>query len=310
MKKIIFFLLLVLLNEVSFAQQPYSRYIDYTSEWFEVGVGFVNNDGACTPNQNFGSDKWNFYRRHIIGDTTISGNSYFILQTDRRDSTHCVLGGATFTFNQNPEYHFVREDSTGKIFHYANNTDNILWDFNLQVGDSISGCKIVSVDSVWLGNEPRKRFHCDCVANNFLIEGVGCPEGLYNSFSFCGIGFETNSYLVCYHKQGEIIYIDTTQTCELIPLINTIDDNKEVGSFEVYPNPNNGVFKVTGITNSSNPIQLKLFSSFGKLIYSSSPFSIVNKTYTDISVNNLATGIYIVQLIVDNKPYYKKLIIE
>lgn len=307
MKKYFGILILIVFCKVALAQQPYSRYIDYTSEWYEVRVGFVSNDGACAPNQNFGSEKWNLYRRHIIGDTTISGNNYFILQTDRRDSTRCVLGGSIFTFNQNPEYHFIREDSSGKVFHFVNNTDNLLWDFNLQIGDSIPACKIVSVDSVWLGNEPRKRFHCDCAANNFLIEGVGCPEGLYKTFSLCSIGIETNSYLVCYHKQGSMIQVDTTQICEITPFVSDIE-TQVIKNFAVYPNPNKGIFRITAETNSSSIVHFKLFSAIGELVYSSTIEPVANRILIDVSVSNMPTGVNIAHLVVGNTVLYYRLI--
>jgi hypothetical protein len=81
-------------------------------------------------------------------------------------------------------------------------------------------------------------------------------------------------------------------------------------SFNIYWNPNNGTFKVSAEISTLNVFELKLFSAIGQLVYSSTIQAVANKIGKEFSIGNSAASVYIIQLSVDKKPYYKKLIIE
>jgi len=81
-------------------------------------------------------------------------------------------------------------------------------------------------------------------------------------------------------------------------------------NISIYPNPNNGTFRVSAEINTTNSVELKLFSAIGQLVYSSTIQPVANKIEKEISIGNSAAGVYIIQLVVDKKPLYKKLIIE
>lgn len=98
-------------------------------------------------------------------------------------------------------------------------------------------------------------------------------------------------------------YINVTQTVG-------IDNLNFSESINIYPNPNSGTFRVSAKINTTNSVELKLFSAMGQLVNSSTIQPIANKIEKEISLINSAAGVYIIQLSVDKKPYYKKLIIE
>ena len=105
---------------------------------------------------------------------------------------------------------------------------------------------------------------------------------------------------------------NTVTKTNYINVIGTvgIDNLATSENINIYPNPNNGTFRVSAEINTSNTVELKLFSAIGQLIYSSKIQPIANKIDKEISLGNSAAGVYIIQLLVDKKPYYKKLIIE
>jgi PKD repeat protein len=105
---------------------------------------------------------------------------------------------------------------------------------------------------------------------------------------------------------------DTITKTNYINVIGTVGiDNLATSEIiNIYPNPNKGTFNISAEINTSNIVELKLFSAIGQLIYSSKIQPVANKIDKEISVNNLAASVYIIQLVIDKKPLYKKLIIE
>jgi len=78
----------------------------------------------------------------------------------------------------------------------------------------------------------------------------------------------------------------------------------------IYPNPNKGTFKITADVFTDKPIQLKLFTALGQIVYTSEILPVANKLDESIFITGLSVGVYHLQLMVDSKPYYKKLMIE
>ncbi len=105
---------------------------------------------------------------------------------------------------------------------------------------------------------------------------------------------------------------NTVTKTNYINVIGTvgIDNLAFSESINIYPNPNNGTFNVTAKINTANSVGLKLFSAIGQLVYNSTIDPVANKIDKEISVSNIAAGVYIIQLVVDKKPLYKKLVIE
>lgn len=78
--------------------------------------------------------------------------------------------------------------------------------------------------------------------------------------------------------------------------VNISDENK----FSIYPNPNNGIFTITG----SETYDISVVDISGRLVYSQPKNG--NKTIVDIS--HLQQGIYIVQLLRDNEVYSYRIV--
>lgn len=94
----------------------------------------------------------------------------------------------------------------------------------------------------------------------------------------------------------------------VISTIKTIDCNQNdlIGSYDIIPNPNNGVFKLTSNT-SSKPILVSIYNSLGKLIYQNNQFD-DGEIFVDIS--HLDKGLYLLKIRTNDFEVVKKVIIN
>ena len=74
----------------------------------------------------------------------------------------------------------------------------------------------------------------------------------------------------------------------------------QVDAIELYPNPTNGIFNLTGISNLD--VDVKIFSVTGKLVLNEKPMN------DKVDVSSLSKGIYFVEIKWNNQSILKKLI--
>lgn len=86
--------------------------------------------------------------------------------------------------------------------------------------------------------------------------------------------------------------------------LQTRGDLKNI-SFSVYPNPAKGSLKIS-VATRSNACQLRISNALGENVYS----QIVAQAYEEINIENFPRGIYIVEIIADDKSFTKKIIVE
>lgn len=79
--------------------------------------------------------------------------------------------------------------------------------------------------------------------------------------------------------------------------------------FNIYPNPNNGNFKVSFNSNSSNEIKVVLHDIRGREIFNQS-YQNAGLFNQDIQLNNVQSGIYIVSVLDGDRKEVRKIVIE
>jgi hypothetical protein len=134
----------------------------------------------------------------------------------------------------------IRQDITNKkVFGIDGNTlqEVLLYDFDLNVGDTIrfrplvqcdSISIVTSIDSVWVGSSYRKRYNLNL--NVSLIEGIGSTSGLVESNCFEGAN------LLCYYtNNSDTVFSDDTSPWLCKP--NAIEELDQLIDITVYPNP-------------------------------------------------------------------------
>lgn len=244
------------------------------------------------------------YKQYINGDTTINGYLYHQIHE---------IGVAKFDTSAFTPYSYgfiggYRENASHQIFCYdiATNTEMMLYDFNVVVGDSVMcyygtcyGMFVSSIDSVFDGINYRRRFIVQDTtwgcSNCFhsMIEGIGSMNGLFSGF---GHPFEGYNELYCFAQNGIVRYInDTTQSCNLITSLheNTASENVAV---TISPNPFSN--KLNFSSNNKNNSEIIIYDIVSRKI-------LQQKFITSISLNTeqLAKGIYLYEVKFGNGLY-------
>ncbi|MEQ8909500.1 MAG: hypothetical protein RIC95_09935 [Vicingaceae bacterium] len=182
MKKLLLILSIIISTSTAFAQTNlYHSFPDSNVVWnfnlqhYCFSIGGANEDYSIT----------------ITGDTMISNQTYQKVETPYVQSN--VSGNCNvYTSGYKGA---IREDIGAKKVYFMppnQNVEELLYDFSLQVGDSLKGYleggqnpTIVAIDSVLVGNSYRKRWMID--TNKFyptyIIEGIGSTFGLLHQIT-------------------------------------------------------------------------------------------------------------------------------
>ena len=92
--------------------------------------------------------------------------------------------------------------------------------------------------------------------------------------------------------------------------IQGIDELLVNGDVTVYPNPSNGEFTVDMELITSSQVSFRVENLVGAVIYESNPIT-VNGLHTEkISLNNVPTGVYFVNILAGNNQLVKKIIVK
>ncbi len=70
-------------------------------------------------------------------------------------------------------------------------------------------------------------------------------------------------------------------------------------TLQLYPNPNDGQFTVTGITQTDAPLDITIFNHQGKTMYQGQAIPERSKFKKEIDLRGVASGVYILQIIQD-----------
>lgn len=189
------------------AQSPYSHHLDHSCIWYKEMQGA---DGINA-----------YYTRlteYVDGDTVIEGRGYFKLYHVRWDSTvHIMFPQPPTITADGPNWSgTLREDSLNRFWEWRSwlNEDALLNDFNLIVGDTFPqyACTIDSIAFTYFNGNTLKKFY-----SIWNTPGDGVIEGVGNAALPCGFGIESNSWVVCFGKQGLTLQVDSAFDCSVWP---------------------------------------------------------------------------------------------
>lgn len=243
--------------------------------------------GAC--------DSWCSYTASTAGDTTISANTYKIVDNS-------YLGQI-----------FLREDTTqGKVWYYdeTDNNEYLLMDLNLVVGDTFgifnnsnAQMEYFPVDSVYYFNNKKHirlvNFTDGCFYSDIqvtFIEGVGTNTGLsYESQLYkitgiiCYTRNTTTSHLYDNPYYPTYFPVDSCEYC--------VTSTKELSTktkYTIFPNP---FIHEINISSDEYLIEYELYDVLGKLIRTEK----TNEYLYSIDTRDLEAGVYI--LVLKHKNY-------
>ena len=283
MKKLLF--LLTILLTMSSMAQTYYPFPDSNAQWnihmLQMGWPPVEEN----------------YSIIISGDTLINGLLYQKLSI------------------VNPVWYkgAIRQDSINRkvfIIPPAALTEELLYDFTMQVGDTVQGYietyhardVVESIDTVLVGNNYRKRWKINSGYNIYFIEGVGSTYGLVEPSP--GTIVDAPDFSIsCFRQNNITIYPDTVSSCELITSVKPVEAQND--QLKMYPNPSHGSITIE-FDKSMNIKEIRLTDLPGKIILEQQTGG-----RTKMEITNLQNGLYILTVIdKDNYLTNKKIIID
>lgn len=186
---------------------------------------------------------------------------------------------------------FLREDSVAQkvfIYNYFSYQDDLLYDFSLEVGDTLisdyttSGYSVIvqSIENLILnnGDDVRKFNFVGCDA--FYIESIGGSQGLAGGLLMP----EYPDELFCVEDQGVGLLSDCAGWVD-------INENQFTNSIQIFPNPAIDFIRITGL-ETNNIASIKIYNCFGKEIISKD-LSVSTET---IDVSQLQSGCYFLRV--------------
>lgn len=220
---------------------------------------------------------WNILLPNLSNDSLALGND-------------TILNGTEYKKLQSKKYanFYIREDTIiQKVWiKYADSAEVLVYDFALQVGDSITmtgfwGTSLINqtkfkIDSITVDSfegVARRVWHLNPFSFTW-IEGVGSTYGLLATFS-PGLWFTTNPpcsypinyYLLCAHQGAKLNFLNKCiKSCYFPGVgIDKIPEN-EKPPFSCYPNPVHSQLSIGLDRADGQNYNYALFDVFGKEI--------------------------------------------
>lgn len=216
----------------------------------------------------------------------------------------------------------INENNGVVSFQDTSNQIDIIYDFNLQVGDSVpynfygyatEYLEIIHIDSIEINNSIHKRFFIEESGlepfhlEEYWIEGIGSIHG--PMFSKYPVVFSQelpadSLFTTCYKVANNIVWNNPSyDSCYVhIVMSNTEIYEKDL---KMFPNPVKDELRIEIPDKGEQKISLLVYDIHGKVK--------INRTFEQagmISINtrSLENGFYMLQVGIGNKKYNQKFI--
>lgn len=257
---------------------------------------------------------WNILLPNLSNDSLALGND-------------TILNGTEYKKLQSKKYanFYIREDTINqKVWiKYADSAEVLVYDFALQVGDSITmtgfwGTSLINqtkfkIDSITIDSfegVARRVWHLNPFSFTW-IEGVGSTYGLLATFS-PGLWFTTNPpcsypinyYLLCAHQGAKLNFLNKCiKSCYFPGVgIDKMPEN-EKPPFNCYPNPASDQITIEVTDFSDHNLRFVLLDATGRAV---SNGMVGDKI--QISLHGLQNGVYTLSISSDTFSAVKKII--
>ncbi len=240
------------------------------------------------------SDHYNYY---TVGDSVIDGTTWTKVErvgtvTLNWQSSPPVGPGCSGTTSYPASFYgtkLIRQDGR-QLRIWADDLDQLLYDFDLVLGSTLplswnnwnTDITVIGVDSVLIGTEMRARYELGNSWAQYLVEGVGSSNGLFepvSNFLECGYGLD------CFGLGAEAFYPVQGGSCWLAM---SAPESSRKSVVSLVPNPAEQVFTVTG---SGTPLQqVVLRDMSGRIVFQER----TTATALTVDVSALPAGCYAV----------------
>lgn len=292
--KVSLFLILLSFTFLTNAQVP--DYFADAPEWQQSRLCYMNND----------QENWDFVY-YLNGDSVITNTTWHKVY---KRGTYEVTGmGGSGGYSYNLPSFLVRQDSL-KIFIINNSNIELLYDFELSVGDSLpitynqlaNNTIVDSIESIMINGAMRNKFYLS--DSNFggldvyIIEGIGSNFGLFEPIDDilnCGNSFHCFSL-------NDIVEVGTDCNFD-------VSTQELITDIEITVAPNPVMDQLTISFPSAISLEsVKCYSQEGReyelAIFQTSPGSISAELTNDIQ------GLFFVELQFGNDQIVRKKIVK
>jgi PKD repeat protein len=117
------------------------------------------------------------------------------------------------------------------------------------------------------------------------------------------------TYTVCLTVEDTVCgSIDSV--CQTVVTTIGLDENLINQTMAVYPNPNNGNFRVEFQVEGLKEVELRVVSLLGQVMYESKPGNISGTYREEIDLSDEAAGVYVLQVISDDATISRRVTIR
>lgn len=225
----------------------------------------------------------------IEGDTLVDGVPYKVMYTTRNEN----LTGWNFCG-------IIRETEDKQVFYrrYGSPDEEMLYDFSMEVGDTICMCDygydeccmvVIEKGETIVNGEPRQQIVLEYPFGNGVeevwIEGIGSLYGIIDSGSLFLTGGTTN--LLCYYEDCDLIWQNTMPGFDMCHIINPdgIEEDETFSVVSVFPNPSKGKVIIEGVEVT----EVKVYNALGQLVK-------IVREKNEIDVAGLLEGVYLLRV--------------
>jgi len=296
MKKL-YFLLFAILFSLLLNAQPYIPFPTDHSQWNNVSTWYDGGQWGTYTSSN--------YQYIMDGDTIINSIGYKKMYAAYGEEVSEYIGALREDTEKNI-YFFPGIQSFNYVNFPSDSSEYLLYTFNnLDVGTVLSinnhnNITVVQIDSVLLGETYHKRYYLTNTAmfDEYWIEGVGSDQELFSAYSS---EFEWDLFTLCFKPDSLNTYYINSPDGQDWCIFNVGTNDLEISNFSIYPNPSSESIKISGEMDGNSRYLVSDIS--GKIILQSNL-----ENDFQISTTKLASGVYSITIISDNKIYSAKFI--
>jgi hypothetical protein len=198
------------------------------------------------------------------------------------------------------------KEKNGKVSKYYDNGDEeLIYNFNVQVGDTIArfasqplfNLIVVNIDSVVFEDaKPRKRIHLLCEGENnniyYWIEGMGGIDAFLYS-AICTIFDSPILRLRCFYENEGKVYQDSlVQDC----LISKVDDIESIEQIKIYPNPASDLLYIDIKLAVDKRYTYDIMDTQGRTVKSG---TLRGASQSTLDIDALPNGMYFIKILND-----------
>ncbi|MCF8366193.1 MAG: T9SS type A sorting domain-containing protein [Bacteroidales bacterium] len=258
------------------------------------------------------------YVYYLNGDTVVGDQFYKILyrRGQKNDDYFAppIPGYCDDSYTFDEYYGLLRQEGK-KMFYLFNDDEELLYDFDLAVGDTLpqtynvwsDNILVTDIDSLLVKDQYRKVFYLSQgFFKPYLIEGIGLAEGFLEYFP----QWEFPADLQCFALNDTVYYPEFGAPCDL-----AVDIDEQFGinsKIELFPNPASDNISIHFDNDSAGDLLIWITDLTGRKIWAETWKTDAGPSVRSLDLSGFNSGMYFIILTGENGEIIarKKILVE